>query len=62
MSATVRAVIVGFGCGPIWIAACRRGRRREAAGVEAETVVVLPPGEGAPDLGRRARVLEVGPS
>ena len=62
MSAVVRAVIVGFGCGP-YLDRCLSAWEvaRDTAGVEGETVVVLPPGEGAPDLGRRARVLEVGP-
>jgi cellulose synthase/poly-beta-1,6-N-acetylglucosamine synthase-like glycosyltransferase len=62
MSAQVRAVIVGFGCGP-YLDRCLSAWEvaRETAGIDAETVVVLPPGEGAPDLGKRARVIEVGP-
>jgi GT2 family glycosyltransferase len=62
MSARVRAVIVGFGCGP-YLDRCLSAWEiaRETAGIEAETVVVVPPGEGAPDLRRRARVIEVGP-
>ena len=60
MSARVRVVIVGFGCGP-YLDRCLSAWEvaRDAAGIEAETVVVLPPGEGAPDLARRARVIEV---
>lgn len=62
MSTTVRAVIVGFGSRP-YLDRCLSAWEvaRDAAGIEAETVVVLPPGEGAPDLKSRARVLEVGP-
>jgi cellulose synthase/poly-beta-1,6-N-acetylglucosamine synthase-like glycosyltransferase len=62
MSARVRCVIVGFGCGP-YLDRCLSAWEvaRDTAGIEAETVVVLPPGEGAPDLSRRARVIEVGP-
>jgi len=62
MSATVRAVIVGFGCGP-YLDRCLSAWEvaREAAGIEAETVVVLPAGETALDLARSARVIEVAP-
>jgi GT2 family glycosyltransferase len=62
VSARVRAVIVAFGCGP-YLDRCLSAWEvaRETAGIEAETVVVLRPGERAPDLERRARVIEVGP-
>lgn len=62
MSVPVRAVIVGFGCGP-YLDRCLGAweEARAAAGIEAETVVVLPAGESALDLARRARVIEVAP-
>lgn len=49
MSARVRAVIVGFGCGP-YLARCLKAweAARAFAEVEGETVVVLPAGETAP--------------
>ena len=60
MSARVRAVIVGFGCGPhlvrcldAWEAA------RAAADVEAETVVVLAAGAVTEGVSARARVIAV---
>src|SRR6185369_14384347 len=62
MSVPVRAVVVGFGCDP-YLDRCLGAweEARAAAGVEAETVVVLPAGETALDLARRARVIEVAP-